>query len=81
VTVTILAALFLVTVLVIAFIGGKTILGRGRPGEDATREKCSICRTSLPKATLIERQIGDHRVLYFCPSCISSLHNELVSKN
>ena len=80
-SITLLGAAFLAIVLAVAVIGGKTIL-RGRiSAEDANREKCSICRTPYPKGTLVERQIGDHRVLYFCPNCISSLHNELVSKN
>ena len=80
-TVSILALFFLATILAIAFIGFRFIIRQGKAPEDVNREKCSICRTQYNRSQLIERQVGDHRMLYFCQSCIISLHNEVISKN
>jgi len=80
-TVSILALLFLATILAIAFVGFRFIIRQGKAPEDVNREKCSICRTQYNRSQLIERQVGDHRILYFCQSCIISLHNEVISKN
>ena len=80
-TVTILASVFIVFMLFIALIGFKAIIKQGRRPEDINMERCSICREKFNKSALIEREIGDYNVLSFCPSCISSLQNELVSKN
>ena len=80
-TISILALLFLATILAIAFIGFRFIIRQGRAPDDIARERCSICRTQYNRSQLIERQVGDHRVLHFCQSCIISLHNEVISKN
>jgi hypothetical protein len=80
-TVTVLALLFLGTILGVAFFGFRAIIRQGKAPEDANKEKCSICRTQYNRSQLIERQVGDYRVLYFCQSCIISLHNEVISKN
>ncbi|MEK7250346.1 MAG: hypothetical protein AAB209_08000 [Bacteroidota bacterium] len=80
-TVTILASIFIAFILFIALIGFKTVIKQGKSPEDLNTEKCSLCREKFSKSMLIERQIGDYKLLYFCPSCINSLHNEMVSKN
>ena len=80
-TVTILALLFLGAILVVAFLGFRAIIRQGKAPEDANKEKCSVCRTQYNRSQLIERQVGDYRVMYFCQSCIISLHNEVISKN
>lgn len=79
--ISILAVLFLVTILAVAFIGFRAIIRQGKAREDINRERCSICRMQYNRSQLIERQVGDHRLLLFCQSCILSLHNEVVSKN
>jgi hypothetical protein len=80
-TITILAAFFLLLVVAVAVVGFKAVIRQGRSPEDLNRERCSLCRASFLRAQLIERQVGDSRLYYFCANCISSLHNELVSKN
>jgi hypothetical protein len=80
-TLSILAVLFLAAILAVAVVGFRAIIRQGRPPEDANKEKCSICRTQYNRSQLIERQVGDYRLLHFCQSCIMSLHNEIISKN
>ena len=80
-TLTILALLFLLTILALAVFGFRAIIRQGKSPEDANKEKCSICMTKYNRSQLIERQIGDYRLLHFCQSCILSLHNEVISKN
>lgn len=80
-TLTVFAVLFLCVVVAIAFFGFKAIIRQGKAPEDLNREKCSLCRVSYNKAQLVERQVGDTRLYYFCPTCIGSLHSELISKN
>ena len=80
-TVTVLAAVFLLVVLAIAVFGFKAIVKQGKPPEDINTERCSLCRQSFSKSQLIERQIGDYKLFYFCNKCITQLHTELISKN
>ena len=79
--VTILAAIFLVFMVVVA-IGGYKLLGKqtSNTGEMDTG-KCSICSERFEKNQLIERQIGDHRLLYFCKKCVMGLYADLGMKN
>ena len=79
--VTVLAVVFLVLLLVVAVIGFKAIIKQGKAPQDLNKERCSICKREFPKSQLIERQVGDYRLLYFCGSCITGLHSELTTKN
>ena len=79
--VTILAVLFLVFIAVIALVRYRII---GRPASSSgvvDTEKCSICREPHPKHDLIERQIGDYKLLYFCRQCVIRLYEDLGLKN
>lgn len=80
-TITVLASIFIAFILFIAFIGFKTVIKQGKSPEELNMEKCSICLKKFKKSMLVERQIGDYKLLFFCPSCITTLHNEMVSKN
>jgi hypothetical protein len=80
-TITVLASLFITLVLLLALFGIRSALKRQPSQADLNIEKCSVCRQKVNKAILIERQIGDYKLLYFCPSCIAELHNEMVRKN
>ena len=80
-SVTILAIGFLLMVLAIAVFGFKAIVKQGKPPEDINKERCSICRQSFFRQQLIERQIGDYKLLYFCSTCITQLHTDLTTKN
>lgn len=79
--VTILAIAFLILIGFVAFIGYKTVFRRG-PGEIPTNsEKCAICRERFDKQLLIERQILDYKLLYFCKKCILSLNHDVGMGN
>ena len=80
-SVTILAILFLITVVAVALFGFKAVIRQGKPPEDVNKERCSLCRETFARTMLVERQIGDFKMYYFCPSCINALHRDLISKN
>ena len=80
-TITVLASVFIAVMLFIALLGFKTVIKQGKSPEDLNTEKCSLCREKFSKTMLVERQVGDYKLLYFCASCIASLQNDLVSKN
>lgn len=79
--VTVLAVAFLLLLLAVAVFGFKAIIKQGKAPQDLNKELCSICRKEFPKSQLIERQVGDYRLLFFCGPCIAKLHAELTSKN
>lgn len=80
-TLTILASVFLVLILLLAVIGFRAGIKPAPPAADINTEKCTVCREKFNKAMLIERQIGDYKLMYFCPDCITKLHNELIHKS
>ena len=80
-TVTILASLFIVLMLVLTVLGFKAVIMKGKPPGEVHQERCSLCREKYNKSQLIERQVSDTRLFYFCPSCIASLQNQLTTKN
>ncbi len=80
-TVTVLAITFIIIVLLVTVVGFKAVIKQGKKPEDINKERCSICGVQYHKAQLIERQIGDHHLYFFCGTCISSLHSELISKH
>jgi hypothetical protein len=80
-TISVLAVLFLIGIIAVSFFGFKAIIRQGKVPEDIHREKCTLCRVTYNKAQLVERQVGDARLYYFCASCIASLQSELTSKN
>ena len=80
-SVTILAALFLVILLLAAILGYKGVIKRGKNPENLNDERCSVCGGQFNKSQLVERQVGDYRLYFFCASCITNLYNEMTSKN
>jgi hypothetical protein len=80
-TVTILATAFIIIMLAVALFGIRYVMQGGKGTQDSPFESCAVCKTRLEKSRLVERQIGDARPLFFCDSCIRSLHNELLSRN
>ena len=77
--VTILALLFLVLLLLVAFAGFRILGKGGRPASGIPLQKCSLCRRPFEKNMLVERQVGDYRLLHFCHDCILSLHADYQS--
>ncbi|HTR81614.1 MAG TPA: hypothetical protein VMM58_08285 [Bacteroidota bacterium] len=74
--ISILALLFLLMLVAIAFYGYGFMMKPARaPGEENT-ERCELCRERFEKKKLVERQIGDSKLLYFCERCILQLYDD-----
>lgn len=67
------ALLFICFLIGVIFYGYSLIMRRLPSREELRSERCSICRQTLPKAELVERPVGDHKVLFFCSRCIAGL--------
>jgi len=80
-TLTVLAVIFLLIVLAVALFGFRAIIKHGNEPRDINIERCSLCRREYNKSQMIERQVGDYRLFFFCGSCIKELHNDLTQKN
>jgi len=76
--VTILAIVCLALLAALTVFGYRAVI---RSGESSTltegTEKCTICRRPFRKEEMVERQIGDYRLMYFCASCIGGLSSDL----
>ena len=78
----VLAIAFLCLIGFVAFIGYQTVIKRNPAvKEEVPTEKCAICRERIAKALLVERQIGDYKLLYFCRKCILGLSRDLGGDN
>jgi hypothetical protein len=76
--VTILAILCLVLLGLITAGGYRAVIrGTGGGAAAGENETCAVCRGSFPKKEMVERQIGDHRILYFCRECIVRLASDI----
>ena len=50
-TVTVLAIIFIIIVLLVTAVGFKAVIKQGKKPEDINRERCSICFLSIPRRT------------------------------
>jgi len=80
-TVTALAVAFLFLIIVIAVAAQWLLTSKKDSLKPANSEQCTICRKYLDKSQLVERQIGDIKVLYFCKFCIEALSAEATSSH
>lgn len=76
-TLTILAIIFLLFLIFIAVFGQRLLSQKTESAKETNREQCSLCRNSFDKDDLVERQIGDFKMMYFCQDCIVRLYNDL----
>lgn len=79
-TFTVLAVIFLLVLVIIAFVGQKLLSQKTASMKESNREQCAICRMDFDKSELIERQIGDFKIMYFCKQCIEKLHADLSNR-
>jgi len=76
--VTILAVVCIVLLGIITILGYRAIIRGGNSESGAEgMEKCTVCRQSISKELMVERQIGDYRILFFCTRCITGLSSDL----
>ena len=76
-TLSILAVLFLVFLMAIAVYGYGFMMKPTRPTGEEHIEQCFLCRKKRNRADLIERTVGDYKVVYFCSDCIRKLNDDL----
>jgi hypothetical protein len=80
--ISVLAVSFLILVGFVVFVGYKTVIRRNSPTEEElATEKCAICRERIAKELMVERQILDYKLLYFCRKCILDLYHDLGVTN
>lgn len=76
--VTILAVASILLLGFLTVLGYKTVIrGSGAAPSSEPREKCAVCREPSLKSELVERQIGDYKLLYFCRNCIVRLASDI----
>ena len=67
--------------LLAAILYGFGFVMRRPPGEgEVGKETCSLCLKKFEKSELVDREVGDYKLLYFCPQCVESLYSDVMSK-
>jgi len=78
---TAIAITFVIVLVGLIFYGYGIVMKRSPTEEELKTEKCSICRRRFPLAELVEREVGDYKLLYFCGECIASLVDEAKKRH
>lgn len=78
---TILAALFLVGLVLWIFYGYGLVVTSPGSGAQKPLETCGLCRKKFDKSEMVERTVGDSKLLYFCQTCVKELNRELTLKH
>ncbi len=78
--ITVLAVVFLLLILITAFFGQRLLSRKAESAKATALEQCAICRNTFEKEELVERQIGDIKIHYFCSNCIKSLSKDISEK-
>jgi uncharacterized C2H2 Zn-finger protein len=75
---TIGAIVFLAGLIYLVYYGYSVGVRRSvKPGEENLL-KCSLCSKKFDRSQLIERQVGDSKLYYFCRTCIEGLRDDLL---
>lgn len=74
---TYLGIAFILALLGLILYGFGFVMRRPSDGSPSDSTKCAICRLPFKRDQLVERQVGDSKLLSFCPSCILNLHDDL----
>jgi len=72
---------FVVLLLGAALYGFGIVMRRPPTQEELETESCTLCGQRLKKEDLVERQIGDYKLLFFCGQCIEKLAAESARQN
>jgi hypothetical protein len=78
-TLSILAVFFLLMLVAIIFYGYGFIMRSTKPVLQNNIEPCTICKRQFERQQLVEREIGDSKLIYFCKACVVRLYDD-VSK-
>ena len=77
---TALAIIFVILLLASVFYGFSIVLRRPQSPGETPMERCTLCRVQFDRSLLVEREVGDARLYYFCPQCISSLASDSAQR-
>ena len=72
---------FVVLLLGAVLYGFGIVMRRPPTQEELETEPCTLCGQRINKDNLVERQIGDYKVLFFCTVCIEKLSMESSKRN
>ena len=72
---------FVVLLLGGALYGFGIVMRRPPTQEELETEPCTLCGQRIKKENLVERQIGDYKILFFCGECIEKLSLESSKRN
>ncbi len=72
---------FVVLLLGAVLYGFGIVMRRPPTQEELETESCTLCGQRLKKENLVERQIGDYKVLSFCVECIEKLALDSSKQN
>ncbi len=78
--ITTLAILFLLLLVGLVLYGFGIVMRRAPTDHELQTEKCSLCLQRFPKSELLERQIGDYKLMFFCERCIKTLQVDLEKR-
>lgn len=57
------------------------VMGRPPSLEELGTESCVLCRRKFKKKELVEREVGDYKLFYFCSECIESLYSDATKRD
>ncbi len=75
-TLSILAFFFLLMLIAIIFYGYGFIMRSTKPTLQNNIEPCAICKKQFERQQLVEREIGDSKLMYFCKACVIRLYDD-----
>jgi hypothetical protein len=78
--ITTLAILFLLLLVGLVLYGYGIVMRRAPTDHELQTEKCSLCLQRFPQSELVERQIGDYKLMFFCERCITTLQVDLEKR-
>ena len=78
--ITYLAVAFVLLIIGAIFYGFGIVLRRPPTKEELESSVCFLCGKRFERAILVERVIGDSKVVHFCRICISGLHADALSQ-
>ncbi len=76
----ILSGLFLLVLVLWIFYGYGIVVKPVEPKSSRKIETCDLCKKRLPRSEMVERQVGDSKLLYFCESCVKNLSKDFALK-
>lgn len=72
-------AIGFVVILIAAIFYGFSIVLRSHPDRSkAQTASCFLCKKAFNLTQLAEREIGDSKVIYFCPDCVKNLYDDMA---